>query len=198
MKSVTFAAVIMILVGVVSGCGAQKKEIRWVKGPMPASGNFDGVYQSDFGRLELTAQGNKVVGLYESDVYSCRIEGELDDNLLFFKWTQWNSEVRGKVRETRGEGVFQYIVEEVPMANKTKEYHRLEGWWGYSDGDLVNRWNANKYSGRSQKRLKPFEPEKSEMEQEEDSYETGFDDTPAAGGDKPAEPEEEGSMDDIF
>jgi len=168
---------------------------------MPPNGNFDGVYQSDFGRLELTVQGNKAVGLYEADIFSGRIEGEIEDNLLYFKWVQWNQEMRGKVRETRGEGVFQYIVDQIPTGKTTKDYHRLEGWWGYSDSDFGNRWNGDKFSDKAKKTLKPFEPEKTAMDQEEDEYQTGFDDSNASEGDKPAEPaesEDEGSLDDVF
>jgi hypothetical protein len=172
---------------------------------MPADGNFDGVYQSDFGRLELTVQGETVVGLYENDNYNGRIQGEVNDNLLEFTWTQWNLEMRGKVRETNGKGVFQYVIDEIPVGATTKQYHRIEGWWGYPDGDLVNRWNGSKLSNRAKKRLEPFVPEAGEMD-EGSSYDSsaGFEDAEApTGGDEPSEQEDEeeedeGSIDDIF
>jgi hypothetical protein len=98
-----------------------------------------------------------VTGLYEGDEHSGRLEGTVKDNLLSFEWRQWNYEMRGKVRETRGKGVFQYIVE-THESTKTKEYTRLAGWWGYARNKMDNRWNAVKLSKRSQKKLKSFRP----------------------------------------
>ncbi len=159
MKKTNFAVILFVLSGIVLGCGgARGKNDTWHKGPMPTGGNFDGVYQSDFGRLELTVQyDGRVTGLYEDDEHSGRLEGTVDDNLLSFEWRQWNYEMRGKIRETRGKGVFQYIVEN-HESTKTKEYTRLAGWWGYSGGKMNNRWNSVKLSKRSQKRLKSFKP----------------------------------------
>ncbi|MCP4676617.1 MAG: hypothetical protein GY854_14110 [Deltaproteobacteria bacterium] len=205
MKRISLLAISLFLVWCLAGCGgSQTQEVRWIKGSMPASGNFDGVYQSDFGRLELTANGATVVGLYESDQHYGRVEGKIEGNLLLFNWTQWNEEMRGKVRKTSGEGVFQYVIEEVPIGNKTKEYHRLEGWWGYDDGDLTNRWNGPKLSSRAKKRLKPHE--ESASSGGDDGYNTsvGFDDSqeePSGGGSHEEEEEEEdegGGLDDVF
>ena len=177
MKENRFTA-LLVLGFILLGCGANKQELKYTKGPMPADGNFDGVYQSDFGRMELTADGSgRVVGLYEkNDVYG-RLEGEVEGNLLFFKWTQWNEEMRGKTRETTGDGVFQYIIEEVPTTSSTKKYHKLAGWWNYGEGELTNPWNAAKLSERAKKRLKPYEPTKSEMETGAQNYSgsIGFD-----------------------
>ncbi|MCP4602884.1 MAG: hypothetical protein GY847_20605 [Proteobacteria bacterium] len=205
MKRMYFTVVGLIMAWSIAACGgAGKDEVRWIEGEMPPNGNFDGVYQSDFGRLELTASGSSVVGLYESDQFSGRIEGEVEDNLLFFRWTQWNQEMRGKTRETKGEGVFQYLIDEVAMAgNRTKTYHRLEGWWGYDRGDMINRWNAAKLSDRAKKRLKPFKPEAYEMEKES-NYEqsVGFGEgggsSGGGGSEEEEEEEDEGNLDDVF
>jgi hypothetical protein len=157
MKRTFFAGLVLVFSFALSACGAGQKEVRWIKGPMPPEGNFDGVYQSDFGRLELTASGNRVTGLYESDQFWGRLEGMIDKNLLVFNWHQFNEEMQGKIRETHGKGVFQYIVEEMPMGAQTKKYHRLEGWWSYKEDDLINRWNAAKLSERSKKKLVPHD-----------------------------------------
>ncbi len=206
MKRASFTAILLTWVWVVAGCaGAQKEEIKWVKGPMPQDGNFDGVYQSDFGRLELTASGNDISGLYESDNYYGRIEGQIKENLLFFNWTQWNQEMRGKTRKTQGEGVFQYVIEEVPIgtSGKTKLYHKLEGWWGYDDAKISNRWNAAKLSNRAKKRLKPQDAEAAGMDEGGYEASVGFDSSgESSGGGGEEEPEEEeeesGSLDDVF
>ncbi len=196
----------LFFVWCLAGCGGgQSQEVRWIKGSMPESGNFDGVYQSDFGRLELTANGGTAVGLYESDQHHGRIEGKIEGNLLFFNWTQWNEEMRGKVRKTSGEGVFQYVIEEVPMGNKTKEYHRLEGWWGYDKGEFTNRWNGPKLSSRAKKRLKPREKSASDGGDPEYNTSVGFGDSQqeesSSGGSYEEEEEEEdegGGLDDVF
>ena len=53
MKTNRLALGLFVLAGIVIGCGgAQKGPAKYQKGPMPPDGNFDGVYQSDFGRLE--------------------------------------------------------------------------------------------------------------------------------------------------
>ena len=161
MKKAWYSSILLAIIVCLVGCGGAGKG-PWQKGPMPASGDFDGVYQSDFGRLELTVSGNDVVGLFEDDQHYGRIEGKLNGNLLVFSWTQWSEKMQGKVQESSGEGVFQYIVEQVPTTNKTKEYHRLDGWYGYDDGAKTNRWNAAKMSSRVKKRLTQRSPASSE------------------------------------
>ena len=149
---------------------------------MPSGGNFDGVYQSDFGRLELTVQQDgRVTGLYEDENHSGRLEGTVEDNLLSFEWRQWNYEMRGKIRETRGKGIFQYILETHESA-KTKDYTRLAGWWGYTGGQLNNRWNAVKLSARAQKRLQSFKPSKVIDQEEEYQGTVGFPEEESASG----------------
>ncbi|MDJ0762293.1 MAG: hypothetical protein QNJ97_04835 [Myxococcota bacterium] len=201
MKRILRLIVLTAMIGAVTGCGASQSQQggkKWTEGPMPAGGNFDGVYQSDFGRLELNVTGDRVVGLYENDMYNGRIEGEIDDNILEFNWTQWNQEMRGKVRETKGEGVFQYVVESVGVGASTSEYHRLEGWWGYTGKPLSNRWNAAKLSHRAKKKLKPFIPEPNEM-QAGDSYEAaeGFTETSTPSMSDESDDEDEDEDEDV-
>ena len=175
----------LIIYVVLAGCGGNKQAL-YQKGPMHPEGNFDGVYQSDFGRLELTVQGNKVTGLYEKNEKAGRIEGEVKKNLLFFRWTQWDSGLKGKPRETTGRGVFQYMVDEYEMAGgKIKTSHWLKGFWGYERNEPTNAWNAYKLGEKAKKKLQPFDPNEG-WDQEEDEYEeSSFDDTGpgAEGGD---------------
>ena len=156
-------AISSVLLGLfVAGCGGagSKGPVNYTKGPMPEGGQFDGVYQSDFGRLEITVEDNgNAVGLYEDDQHYGRLEGHVEGKLLFFKWTQWTAAMQGKFRETDGHGVFEYTIESVMLSNgKTKDYHKLAGWWAYEDGQLTNPWNSQKLSARAKKRLKPFDP----------------------------------------
>jgi hypothetical protein len=170
---------------IVVGCGSTKEKL-YTKGPMHPEGNWDGVYQSDFGRLELTVSGNNVVGLYEKNEEYGRLEGEISGNLLFFNWTQWNVEMRGKVRETHGRGVFQYIVEDNEASGQTKSRHWLKGFWNYGNESPTNPWNAYKYGSRAKKKLKPFDPSTytGNEEEEEDNYDQagGFQDSSGGGG----------------
>lgn len=204
MERTSLAAILVVCACVMSACAGRQDVVRWVKGPMPAEGNFDGVYQSDFGRMELTVSGNRVTGLYESDQFWGRINGEVEKNLLRFNWHQFNEEMRGKIRETDGEGIFQYIVEDVPMGAKTKKYHRLEGWWGYQGSDLVNRWNAAKLSSRAKKKLQPHGEERPEAgEQKQYDQSVGFTGESGEGAaeensSEDAEEEEESGGADIF
>lgn len=157
MKTVGFAVVLVVLLAVSAGCGGSRGEVKWARGPMPEGGEFDGVYQSDFGRLEITVEGgSSAVGLYESDQYAGRLQGVVKGNLLEFSWTQWNQEMRGKIRETSGKGIFQYVIDKT--GGGSKDYVHLDGWWGYGDGKMNNRWNAVKLSDRSKKKLTPHNP----------------------------------------
>lgn len=177
-----------LLVFVLSlGCGGSK-EALWQKAPMHPEGSFDGVYQSDFGRLELTvAPGSSdVTGLFEKNDKYGRIEGRIKSNLLFFTWHQWDEGMRGKARETSGRGVFQYMVDEDTMSGGQIKYtHWLKGFWSYEKAEPSNPWNAYKLSNRAKKQLKPYDPSKSGMEEEEEenAYEhSSFDDASGGGG----------------
>ncbi len=158
----------LLIATIAIGCGGANKEALYTKGPMPADGNFDGVYQSDFGRMELTVEsGDHVVGLYEkNDIYG-RIEGEIHANLLMFSWTQWNVEMRGKIRETNGRGVFQYMVDEAPGSGK--KTHWLKGYWGYGKEPPTNPWKAYKLGKKAKKKLVPFDPATYTGSEEEDA-----------------------------
>lgn len=158
-----------------TGCGgASSARSGWKPGPMPASGDFDGVYNSDFGRLELSAQGNTVLGLYEGDTHHGRIEGTVKGDLMRFSWVQWKEDMQGKLRETRGRGVFRYIVEPHQVGDQVKEDHSLEGTWGYGNSEVGSPWRAWK-ALRGKKQLKPHEERLNEMQAGPDYQESvGF------------------------
>ena len=170
-------------------CGGANKEALYTKGPMPEGGNFDGVYQSDFGRLELTVEsGDNVVGIYEkNDVYG-RIEGEINGNLLLFSWTQWNVEMRGKIRETKGRGVFQYMID--PAQGNAKPRQWLNGFWGYGKEQPTNPWKAYKLGKKAKKKLVPFDPnsytgsEEEDVEDNSGGFTGGDEDQGSGGGDQ--------------
>lgn len=147
------------------GCagGAHVVRSKWKPGPMPAAGNFDGVYGSDFGRLEITVSGDAAIGLYEGDKHHGRIEGEVEGDLLRFSWTQWNEDMQGKVRETTGRGIFRYKLTTQTRGDRVDEEHSLDGTWGYGGSEAGNSWRANK-NPRAKKQLQPRESAKTEMQ----------------------------------
>jgi hypothetical protein len=165
-----------------AGCGGANKDALYTRGPMPFDGNFDGVYQSDFGRLELTVEsGDRVVGLYErNDVYG-RIEGEVNGNLLLFKWTQWNVEMRGKIRETSGRGVFQYMVDEAQGNSSPR--HWMSGYWAYGKDSPTNPWKAYKLGTKAKKKLVAFDPASYTGSEEEEEVDNSGGFQPGGGGD---------------
>jgi hypothetical protein len=148
-----------------AACGGSAHVVKskWKPGPMPAAGNFDGVYGSDFGRLEITVSGDAAIGLYEADKHYGRLEGKVDGDLLHFSWTQWNEDMQGKLRETTGRGVFRYIVTTQTMGDRVDEEHSLDGTWGYGASEAGNSWRANK-NPRANKQLQPREQAKTEMQ----------------------------------
>ncbi len=162
-----------------AACGANK-EALYTRGPMPAGGDFDGCYTSNFGRMELTVEGGShVVGLYEQNDKYGRIEGEIKDNLLLFEWTQWDVNMRGKTRETKGRGVFQYMVDE-SMGGAPQ--HTLKGVWAYSKETPTNPWNATKLGTKAKKKLVPFDPAKYTGNEEEEEDNSGNFESGQAGG----------------
>lgn len=98
--------------------------------------------------------------------------------------------MQGKVQESTGKGVFQYFVDQVPTATKTKEYHRLEGWYGYDNDEKSNRWNATKMSSRVKKRLQQRSPSQKGKVGEDFQPSVGFE-ANQAGGEAASETEAE-------
>lgn len=194
--------------------GALSSKVPFERGAMPPEGSFDGVYSSDFGRMELTVDGDRVAGLYEADhgEHRGRIEGHIKGDLLVFSWTQWNADMQGKWRESSGRGVFKYLTNEVPVGDSTKVEHRLQGVWGYGKDQTGNNWDAYKLS-RSQKRLQPFDPKTEGSEKIMDlGSSAGFDAVksaeepeqeqsapePQTGTEPAAEEEDNSDLDNLF
>ncbi len=162
MKKIVLIGALILLCGLGLACGGAQKAMTLSSGPMPEGGNFDGVYQSDFGWLELTVSGDVVHGLYEDEKHSGKLEGKIDGSLLHFSWTQWTEDMQGRTREISGHGTFKYVMEKVETSFKPKTVHRLKGIWGYGNDPMVNIWNAYRLSNRTKKRLQPrnMEPDR--------------------------------------
>jgi hypothetical protein len=171
MRRLTIIAIAALVAAFAGSCGGSLAGKSTLKpGPMPEGGNFDGVFMTDFGRMELTETGGNITGLYEGEMRYGRIEGHVDGDLLYFKWTQWDERLRGKPRETSGHGVFKYDIELI----KDHKRHTISGEWGFGDSEVGNLWKGNKLT-EGKKKLKPKEAGPAVMD---DDYEAaqGFED----------------------
>lgn len=149
--SVSFLVAFVVLA---TGCGHGEGYIKVVSGDMPQMGNWDGVYFSEaYGRMELSQNGDVVVGLYEGERYRGKIEGKPDGDVLHFKWTQWNEDLNGKTRETNGHGYFRYVIVEEGTAQKSRPTHYVKGEWGYLAANSGHKWEAIRFPEGTKKTL---------------------------------------------
>jgi hypothetical protein len=107
-------------------------------GPMPAGGDWTGVYYSDWGRLEMQRTGDTVVGEFRSDTKKGRISGTVNGRLLTFTFTQNDETIPGRARMFQGSGQFRYYIDQ-------NGDHKLQGTWGYQASyDDGGPWNASR------------------------------------------------------
>ncbi|MCB9593468.1 MAG: hypothetical protein H6719_12110 [Sandaracinaceae bacterium] len=120
---------------VIAGCGGGGTNIP--EGPMPAGGSYTGVWHSpQYGRMELVQTGQQVVGTYEKDERTGRIQGTLHGNVLRFEWSEQREMVAGRAVTTRGRGYFRYEIGQ-------DSDHYIRGEWGVDDNTTGGgEWNA--------------------------------------------------------
>jgi len=162
---------LLLVLAAFSACGGAQVMTNPIEPGEPPEGmDFDGVWFSNWGRLELTRNGDEVQGIYEGDRKKGRIDGEIDGDLLRYSWTEWELSLRGKPRETSGHGVFQYAITDVGGNIR----HEIKGTWGYGDSDMGGgKWEAAK-SKKAKKKLKPFDPDAAVEQFEQDKASSGF------------------------
>jgi hypothetical protein len=133
--------VLLVLFGA-AACGPSTPEIK--AGNMPDGGNFSGVYFSQqYGTMNMVQNGNAVVGEYESDMRSGKIQGEVQGDLLRFEWIENKAMVSNRATETKGHGYFRYLVD------AGNGQHLLKGEWGLGDKEVGGGpWNAYKAKGK--------------------------------------------------
>ena len=96
--------------------------------------------------------GNAVVGKYQKDERSGKIQGEVNGDLMQFEWTEYKAMVSNRPQETRGHGYFRYKVD------KSNDEHSLDGRWGLDeDNQKGGEWTAYK-SKKSEPDLEHFGP----------------------------------------
>ncbi len=156
MKKSSFLLFLFAIVISTAGCAGSAPGFKTVKSDnMPIGGIWDGVYFSQaYGRLELTAKGSMVYGLYESERWHGKIEGEADGNVLNFRWTQFNEDLNGKSRATTGHGYFVYTAKDEGTLEKPRITHFIDGEWGYGESNTGNTWKAVKFPDGTKKIIK--------------------------------------------
>jgi hypothetical protein len=193
-SSFGFSVVLCLLISSVvassSACGGgNMAEVK--AGPMPAEGNFSGVYFSpQYGEMHLVQNGSAVVGRYKKDERSGSIQGEADGDLMRFEWKELKAMVSNRPQTTIGHGYFRYLID---PANGD---HVLKGRWGLDDSDMNGgEWNAYK-SRKLEPDLEKFggEPTSGGESTEGDEGADEGGESESGGGDEGSE--EEG--DDIF
>ncbi|QDG53277.1 hypothetical protein FIV42_21780 [Persicimonas caeni] len=117
----TALLVTLCSVGLVACAGQQKVPKAQ---PMPAGKNFTGVwYSPQFEHMHLRQTGDKVSGIFTYEEGGT-IEGEVDGNLLVFKWIEPGSKEKAK-RTMKGRGYLQLV--------QDGEMTKLKGEWGYNE-----------------------------------------------------------------
>lgn len=122
-----------------SACGgAQTQASAFEPGPAIPGLNLSGRwYSQDFGDIELTQTGPKVMGKYEhprGPEHNGTIRGDVVGDVLRIEWIQ-PGDTAAAVFPIRGRAAFRI----------SKDGKKLDGRWGYDDDDSAGgTWTADK------------------------------------------------------
>ena len=119
----------------VGGCGTSSPPMP-SPGPVPTGAQFQGVwYSPQFEQMYLRRTGDKVRGVYTYK-YGGTFEGEVQGNLLMFKWIEPGKASEAR-RDIQGRGYFELTQgPKGPM---------LKGRWGYNeDAQGGGPWTAER------------------------------------------------------
>ncbi|MGB8329238.1 MAG: hypothetical protein WCE62_03855 [Polyangiales bacterium] len=134
MKAMQIA--LTLLLGVILGCGGSQKPKA---GPLPAGATFYGIWESpQYGNMHLCQSGKQVIGDYVLHERAGRIQGDVDGDLMIFRWEDRRELVAGKPQVRRGKGYFR-----IEIGEDGDQY--IKGEWGLED-ELTGGgpWNAVK------------------------------------------------------
>jgi len=98
-----------LLVALLTGCGGGLPSPE----PLPSGVSFDGLWDTNWGQLELRQRGGHVHGRYKG-FRNGSVSGTTDGNLFVFRWTQQESRQWGR-------GYFQI----------SPDGQTMKGNWGY-------------------------------------------------------------------
>lgn len=105
------------------GCASGPQRADVSPKPMPPGESFNGVWFSpQYGEMRLTQTGTAVVGEYEKNQRSGRIQGRVSGHILRFTWTERRELVSGLPRTIEGRGYFELIMGEDGRTNAIGEW----------------------------------------------------------------------------
>ena len=58
--------------------------------------DISGVYDSQYGRITITQQGNRITGTYANNAGPAMIKGRIRGDMVMFRWRQGNNEGKGQ------------------------------------------------------------------------------------------------------
>lgn len=120
--------VLSTLLASLAGCGGGGRA-NVSPGPMPDGETFTGVWHSpQYGTMQFVQTGSAVVGTYERDERTGRIQGTATGDLLRFEWSESREMVSGRPITTRGRGYFRFTV-----GDDGDMY--IVGEWGHDDNE---------------------------------------------------------------
>jgi hypothetical protein len=178
LSSLSFS-VVLSLAAAIGGCGpgSSVKHASVQPGPLPAGGEWNGVYFStQFGYLHLVSDNKSANGAWRTaagDAWG-EMSGQCDGDLLKYEWTERKIGAIGADATKKGHGYFKYTIP------KPGEPHKIVGEWGLGDSDAGNPWEAVK-----QIRMEP-KPESVKPDEVEGRTNVGgWDESGESGEEKP-------------
>jgi hypothetical protein len=125
-------------------CGPGTPAVQHAKltpGPMPAGGEWNGVYFSTvFGYLHLVSDNKSANGAWRTaagDAWG-EMSGTCEGDLLKYEWTERKIGAIGADATKKGHGYFRYTIP------KEGEAAKIVGEWGLGESDAGNPWEAVK------------------------------------------------------
>lgn len=143
LSSLSFSLVVSVAAALV-GCGPGSGDVKHATlkpGPMPAGGEWNGVYFStQFGYLHLVSDNKSANGAWRTSAGDAwgEMSGECDGDLLRYQWTERKIGAIGADATKKGHGYFRYTIP------NPAEPHKIVGEWGLGESDAGAPWEAVK------------------------------------------------------
>ena len=134
---------VLMMVAFIGACGGEKLPPIQVK-PMPAGGNFSGVWFSpQYGEMHVLQTGSSAIGRYTKDERNGRLQGSVEGDVMRFEWTEQRELIVGRPVTTKGHGYFRIVKDEA------EDSWKLIGEWGNDDAERGGGpWTAVKSKTR--------------------------------------------------
>ncbi len=144
MTGLTLSGVALCVSWMLFACGGAAHHARLRVGTMPDGASFSGVWFSpQYGEMHLIQNGATVVGRYQKEERTGRIQGGVEGDVMRFEWNEKRELVTGHPTTTKGRGYFRVV------KDQQEDTWKLVGEWGtdtYETGG--GPWNAVKSKTR--------------------------------------------------